>query len=468
MTKDMTKGSPLRLILGFAFPMLLGMLFQQFYNLVDTMIVGKTLGVSALAGVGATSSINFMIIGFCMGICSGFAIPVAQQFGAGKYSELRKYVFNGYVCSAVFAVVMTILSVVFCAPILRLLNTPDDIFMHAYNYIVIIFAGIPTVFLYNIVSGIIRSLGDSKTPVYFLVLSSVINIALDFILILYVKMGVAGAGVATVVSQLIAGVGCTIYMYKKFDILKGTKQEKVISKKHISNLCFIGVPMGLQYSITAIGSVVLQTAVNRLGSTAVAAVASGGKLAMFFCCPFDALGGTMAAMTAGSKMFNFTCCPFDALGSTMATYGGQNVGAGKIDRLGKGIKAAMLIGAVYSVVALVVLYFSADYIALLFVDAGETAIIELTRRFIMASALFYIPLTGVNVYRFCIQGMGFSVFAILAGVFEMLARTLVAILLIPHIGFNGACLANPAAWIAADLFLIPAFIHCCNKLKRYE
>lgn len=381
MTKDMTKGSPLRLILGFAFPMLLGMLFQQFYNLVDTMIVGKTLGVSALAGVGATSSINFMIIGFCMGICSGFAIPVAQQFGAGKYSELRKYVFNGYVCSAVFAVVMTILSVVFCAPILRLLNTPDDIFMHAYNYIVIIFAGIPTVFLYNIVSGIIRSLGDSKTPVYFLVLSSVINIALDFILILYVKMGVAGAGVATVVSQLIAGVGCTIYMYKKFDILKGTKQEKVISKKHISNLCFIGVPMGLQYSITAIGSTILQAAVNGLGSSYV------------------------AAMTAGSKMFNFTCCPFDALGSTMATYGGQNVGAGKIDRLGKGIKAAMLIGAVYSVVALVVLYFSADYIALLFVDAGETAIIELTRRFIMASALFYIPLTGVNVYRFCIQGM---------------------------------------------------------------
>ena len=442
MTKDMTKGSPLRLILGFAFPMLLGMLFQQFYNLVDTMIVGKTLGVSALAGVGATSSINFMIIGFCMGICSGFAIPVAQQFGAGKYSELRKYVFNGYVCSAVFAVVMTILSVVFCAPILRLLNTPDDIFMHAYNYIVIIFAGIPTVFLYNIVSGIIRSLGDSKTPVYFLVLSSVINIALDFILILYVKMGVAGAGVATVVSQLIAGVGCTIYMYKKFDILKGTKQEKVISKKHISNLCFIGVPMGLQYSITAIGSTILQAAVNGLGSSYV------------------------AAMTAGSKMFNFTCCPFDALGSTMATYGGQNVGAGKIDRLGKGIKAAMLIGAVYSVAALVVLYFSADYIALLFVDAGETAIIELTRRFIMASALFYIPLTGVNVYRFCIQGMGFSVFAILAGVFEMLARTLVAILLIPHIGFNGACLANRAAWIAADLFLIPAFIHCCNKLKK--
>lgn len=441
MTKDMTKGSPFKLILGFAFPMLLGMLFQQFYNLVDTMIVGKTLGVSALAGVGATSSINFMIIGFCMGICNGFAIPVAQQFGAGKYSELRKYVFNGYVCSAVFAVVMTILSVVFCAPILRLLNTPDDIFMHAYNYIVIIFAGIPTVFLYNIVSGIIRSLGDSKTPVYFLVLSSVINIALDFILIIYVKMGVAGAGVATVVSQFISGVGCTIYMYKKFDILKATKQENVVRKRYVVNLCYIGVPMGLQYSITAIGSTILQAAVNGLGSSYV------------------------AAMTAGSKMFNFTCCPFDALGSTMATYGGQNVGAGKIDRLGKGIRAAMIIGAVYSVVALDVLFFTTDYIALLFVDAAEVEIIRLTRRFIIASALFYIPLTGVNVYRFCIQGMGYSVFAILAGVFEMLARTLVAIFLIPVIGFNGACLANPAAWIAADIFLIPAFMHCYNKLK---
>ena len=441
MTKDMTKGSPFKLILGFAFPMLLGMLFQQFYNLVDTMIVGKTLGVSALAGVGATGSINFMIIGFCMGICNGFAIPVAQQFGAGKYSELRKYVFNGYICSAVFAVVMTVLSVVFCAPILRLLNTPDDIFMHAYNYIVIIFAGIPTVFLYNIVSGIIRSLGDSKTPVYFLVLSSVINIALDFILIIYVKMGVAGAGVATVVSQFISGVGCTIYMYKKFDILKATKQENVVRKRYVVNLCYIGVPMGLQYSITAIGSTILQAAVNGLGSSYV------------------------AAMTAGSKMFNFTCCPFDALGSTMATYGGQNVGAGKIDRLGKGIRAAMIIGAVYSVVALVVLFFTTDYIALLFVDAAEVEIIRLTRRFIIASALFYIPLTGVNVYRFCIQGMGYSVFAILAGVFEMLARTLVAIFLIPVIGFNGACLANPAAWIAADIFLIPAFMHCCSKLK---
>lgn len=444
MVKDMTKGSPMKLILGFAVPMLFGMLFQQFYNLVDTMIVGKTLGVDALAGVGATAGINFMIIGFCMGVCSGFAIPVAQQFGAGKYSELRKYVFNGYVCSAVFAVVLTAASFIGSSGILKLLRTPENIFGYAYDYISVIFIGIPTVFLYNIVSGIIRSLGDSKTPVYFLVASAVINIALDFVFILNFKMGVAGAAWATDVSQLVSGVACFLYMNKKYDILKSQKDERKIGKIYVRNLCVNGIPMGLQYSITAIGSVILQAAVNMLGSVYV------------------------AAMTAGSKIFTFTCCPFDALGSTMATYGGQNVGAGKYERLGKGIRAAGIIGIVYSAAALVLLYFFADYICLLFVDPGETVIISLTHRYIVYCALFYIPLTFVNVIRFCIQGMGFSTFAILAGVFEMAARTFVALALVPVMGYNGACLANPFAWIAADIFLVPAFIFCRSRLQKVK
>lgn len=442
MTKDMTQDSPVKLILNFAIPMLFGMLFQQFYNLVDTMIVGKTLGVDALAGVGATGSINFMIIGFCMGACSGFVIPVAHQYGAKKYSDLRKYVYNGYVCSIAFSLVLTVLSVMLCGTILTILNTPSDIFEYAYDYIIVIFAGIPTVFLYNMVSGIIRSLGDSKTPVYFLVMSSVINIALDFFLILVFHMGVSGAGYATVIAQFISGVTCLIYMYKKYDILKSNKMERKIRKQFIINLCINGIPMGLQYSITAIGSTILQAAVNGLGSSCV------------------------AAMTAGSKMFNFTCCPFDALGSTMATYAGQNVGAKKTERLGKGINGAMIIGAIYSIIALVVLYFTTEYIALLFVDVSETEIIGLTRRFILASAVFYIPLTAVNVYRFCIQGMGFSVFAILAGVLEMIGRSIAAIFLIPVMGFDGACIASPIAWIFADLFLIPAFIKCKRKLEN--
>lgn len=441
MVKDMTNGSPSKHILGFAVPMLFGMLFQQFYNLVDTIIVGKTLGVEALAGVGATGSINFMIIGFCMGVCNGFVIPVAQCFGAKKPSDLRKYVFNGYICSVVFAIVLTLASVIFCRRILIIMNTPADIIDHAYNYIVVIFIGIPTVFLYNMVSGVIRSLGDSKTPVVFLVLSSIINVVLDFFLILVCKMGVAGAGWATVTSQLVSGLTCLIYMYKKYDILKGDKSERVLDRRFIINLCMNGVPMGLQYSITAIGSTILQAAVNTLGSTYV------------------------AAMTAGSKMFNFTCCPFDALGSTMATYAGQNVGAAKIKRLGQGVRSAMIIGSIYSVLSLIALYFTTDYIALLFVNASETTIIALTRQFILASACFYIPLTGVNVVRFCIQGMGFSVFAISAGILEMIGRAFAAIILIPSIGFMGACLASPIAWIAADAFLFPAFIHCARKLN---
>ena len=441
MVKDMTNGSPSKHILGFAVPMLFGMLFQQFYNLVDTIIVGKTLGVEVLAGVGATGSINFMIIGFCMGVCNGFVIPVAQCFGAKKPADLRKYVFNGYICSIVFAIVLTLASVIFCRRILIIMNTPADIIDHAYNYIVVIFIGIPTVFLYNMVSGVIRSLGDSKTPVVFLVLSSIINVVLDFFLILVCKMGVAGAGWATVTSQLISGLTCLIYMYKKYDILKGDKSERVLDRRFITNLCMNGVPMGLQYSITAIGSTILQAAVNTLGSTYV------------------------AAMTAGSKMFNFTCCPFDALGSTMATYAGQNVGAAKIKRLGQGVRSAMIIGSVYSVLSLIALYFTTDYIALLFVNASETTIIALTRQFILASACFYIPLTGVNVVRFCIQGMGFSVFAISAGILEMIGRAFAAIILIPSIGFMGACLASPIAWIAADAFLFPAFIHCAKKLN---
>ena len=441
MVKDMTNGSPSKHILGFAVPMLFGMLFQQFYNLVDTIIVGKTLGVEALAGVGATGSINFMIIGFCMGVCNGFVIPVAQCFGAKKPADLRKYVFNGYICSIVFAIVLTLASVIFCRRILIIMNTPADIIDHAYNYIVVIFIGIPTVFLYNMVSGVIRSLGDSKTPVVFLVLSSIINVVLDFFLILVCKMGVAGAGWATVTSQLISGLTCLIFMYKKYDILKGDKSERVLDRRFITNLCMNGVPMGLQYSITAIGSTILQAAVNTLGSTYV------------------------AAMTAGSKMFNFTCCPFDALGSTMATYAGQNVGAAKIKRLGQGVRSAMIIGSVYSVLSLIALYFTTDYIALLFVNASETTIIALTRQFILASACFYIPLTGVNVVRFCIQGMGFSVFAISAGILEMIGRAFAAIILIPSIGFMGACLASPIAWIAADAFLFPAFIHCAKKLN---
>ena len=437
----MTNGSPMKLILGFSVPLLFGFLFQQFYNLMDTLIVGRFLGVDDLAAVGSTGSVNFLIIGFCMGVCNGFAIPLAHKFGAGDYKGMRGFMMNAIYLSAIFAVVMTIVTVIFCMPILELMRTPENIIDGAYRYIVIIFWGIPVTYLYNLVSGIIRSMGDSRTPVVFLVIAAVINIGLDLFFIVVLGTGVEGAAWATVISQLISGVGCLIYSIRHFEILHPEKEEMQVNKTYMMTLCGMGVPMGLQYSITAIGSVVLQTAVNSLGSMAVAAVSTGSKVSMFFCCPFDALGGTMA------------------------TYAGQNVGAKKLDRVKEGLKAASLIGIIYSLIAFVVLLFGGKYIALLFMDAGQTEIIGRVATFLAANSMFYIPLTFVNVVRFTIQGMGFSTFAILAGVCEMAARSLVGFCLVPVFGFLPACFASPLAWIFADAFLLPAFFHCLKKLK---
>ncbi len=441
--KDLTAGDPMKLILGFALPLFGGMLFQQFYSLVDTLIVGRFLGVKALAGVGDTGSITFMIIGFCMGVCNGFTIPISQRFGAKDYADMRRFLSHAIYVSLVFTVIMTIFCSLFCRQILEAMNTPDDIFGYAYDYLIIIFLGIPTNFLYNLFSGAIRALGDSKAPVLFLVVSSVVNIALDLFLILVIPMGVAGAAVATVISQAVSGLLALFYTVKKVDILRIQKDEWRFNPYYVKILLAMGVPMGLQYSITAIGSVVLTTAVNGLGSMYV------------------------AAQTAASRVANFFCTPYDALGSTMATYGGQNVGAKKLDRLNKGLFQASLVGVIYSLIALVIMLFFGRPLAALFVSGEEGALIlDSARLFLVVNAAFYVPLTFVNVVRFMIQGMGYSGLAILSGVFEMIGRTLAALLLIPLVGYLGACFASPIAWILADLFLFPAYFYVRRKTYR--
>lgn len=432
----------MKLILGFSVPLLFGFLFQQFYNLVDTLIVGRFLGVDALAAVGSTGSLNFLIIGFCMGVCNGFAIPLAHRFGAGDYRAMRAFMMNGAYLAAGFAVVMTAATVVFCKPILQLMRTPENIIDGAYSYIVIIFMGIPATYLYNLISGVIRSMGDSKTPVIFLTLASVMNIALDLILIIVFGMGVAGAALATVISQAVSGIGCLLYSRKKFEILRTSEEERRVNASYMKTLCGMGIPMGLQYSITAIGSVILQSAVNTLGSNAV------------------------ASMTAGSKIGMFFCCPFDALGSTMATYGGQNVGAKKMDRIKEGLKACSLLGIGYSVFAFVVLFFTGEYLAMFFVESAAADVIANVQTFLLINSACYIPLAFVNIVRFLIQGMGYSKFAILAGVFEMAARALVGFVFVPMFGFPAACFASPVAWIFADIFLFPAFFHVFKKTKK--
>ena len=421
MTKDLTSGSPLKVILLFTLPLVLGNLFQQFYALADTIIVGRFCGVSALASVGATGSVNYLILGFVIGVCNGFAIPIAQLFGARDYKDLRRHVANAaWLCMAA-SVVLTISTVALTRPMMQLMQTPDDIIDGAVIYIGWIFAGIPFIFLYNMVAAIMRALGDSKTPLYFLILTSALNIGLDLLFIVPFHFGVFGAALATDISQVISGVLSFIYLRRKFDVLKMEKDDLAFSKKASIHLLGIGVPMGLQCSITAIGSVIMQWAVNVLGSTAVAAVTAAGK--------------TQSLLTV----------PMESVGTAMATYAGQNLGASRMDRVRQGVNSAMLIILVYGVGSALILHFS---------------------EYLFWNSVFFVPLGALIVWRYSIQGLGFSSLAMLAGVAEMVARTAVAIVLVPVLGYFGAELSNPAAWIAACLFLYPAYRWTCRQLDN--
>ncbi len=434
MTRDLTEGRPLKLIVSFALPMLFGVLFQQLYSFVDTAIVGRFLGAERLAAVGATGSVNFLVIGLCLGLCSGFSIPVAQAFGAKDEPEIRRCVWHAVILSAVLSAVLAVLSTALCKPLLRLMNTPDEILDRSSQYISIIFAAIPCCILYNMAGGILRSLGDSRTPVVFLVLASLLNIVLDLFLIIVCGMDVAGAAVATAVSQLVAGIGCVAVMIRRFPVLHLNREDRRFCFPLARKMLGTGFPMGLQFSITAIGSVMVQWSVNSLGVNAVAAVSGAIKLSAFF------------------------ACVFDSLGSTMATYAGQNMGARKLDRIRQGLRCTSVLGIIYCAAAFGVVALFARPMLGLFIDAeAAPEVTEMGVRFLTINAAFYVPLLFVNILRLSIQGMGFTRIAMLAGVFEMVARTAVALLVVPAAGFTGACFANPSAWVLADLFLFPCY-----------
>lgn len=444
MTKDFTEGSPVRLILNFALPLVFGNLFQQFYSMADTVIVGRFLGTDALAAVGSTGPVSFLILGFCMGTCLGATIPVAQSFGAKNFQELRRFTGNGIWLSSFVALGMAAATTLLCRNILEWMSTPDNIIDDAYRYIVVIFMGIPVTFLYNTLAGLLRALGDSRTPVIFLMIASVLNIGLDLLLILVFPMGVAGAAVATILSQLLSGVACFVFIAKKYEILRLSRDDLRLRKAHMKRLLGISIPLGLQNSITAIGSVILQVSVNDLGSVAVAAVTAANKV---------------------SFLFN---CGFDALSTTMANYASQNMGAGRLDRIQKGVRAGLCIGTVYSAAVFVAVFFAGRPMALLFVDSRETQILGWAYRFMLINAVFNTFLSAIFVLRTTIQGMGFSSVAMFNGIFEMLARGLTGIFLVPAFGFTAACFASPIAWIMADSYLIPAYRAVMRRARRRQ
>lgn len=432
-TKELTVGRPLPLILKFALPLLMGNMLQQTYSLVDAAIVGRTLGINALAAVGASTSVVFLILGFCNGCCGGFGIPIAQKFGARDYSVMRQYVHTSLKLGAVISVVLAVATSLLCAFILRTMQTPVNIFDGAYAYLLVTFIGIPATFFYNLLSCIIRALGDSKTPFWFLLFAAVLNIVLDLFCILVLGWGVAGAAIATVFSQGLSAVLCYIYMMRHFEVLKSTREERRFNRRAALTLLGVGVPMGLQFSITAIGSIMLQSSNNALGTACVAAFTAAMRIKMFF------------------------LTPLESLGIAMATYAGQNYGAGLPRRVLDGVLASGKIMLVYSLAMAALLWTCSETLALLFVDAAETEILHDTALFIHVSVSFYIVLGTLCILRYTIQGVGYTGLAMFSGVMEMIARILVSLVAVPRWGYLAVCFGDCTAWVFADVFLIPAF-----------
>lgn len=439
--KEMTSGASFPLILNFTLPLLLGNLLQQTYSLMDAAIVGKYLGINALASVGASTSVVFLILGFCTGCCSGFSIPVAQKFGARDYVTMRRFISVSLKISGVMSVAIAIITSLLCAFILRTMQTPENIFDGAYIYLLITFISIPCTFYYNLLSGIIRALGDSKTPFWFLLLSAVLNIILDLFCIIVLGWGVAGAAIATVFSQGVSSVLCYIYMNRKYEILKTTPSERRFRSDIARQLLGIGVPMGLQFSITAIGSIMLQSSNNALGTACVAAFTAAMRVKMFF------------------------MCALDSLGIAMATYSGQNYGAGKPVRIWQGIKSSYIMMLVYVAAINIVIWCFAEKFALLFIDPSETEVIKDTALFLHINLSFFPLLGSLIILRYTIQGAGYTKLAMFSGVSEMVARIMVSLVVVPLFGYLGVCYGDPTAWLFANLFLTPAFIYVYRRLK---
>lgn len=431
-TTDLTVGKPLFQILRFALPLVLGTLFQQLYSFADTVIVGRCLGTDALGAVGTTYSLNFLILGFVQGACVGFGIPVAETFGAKDKGGLRKYLFNGALLCVVLSVVFTLFTTLMAGPLLQLIHTPEELYADAVLYIRIIFLGIPATVLYNYASSVLRAMGDSQHPFYFLLAASVLNIGLDYLLIVSMGMGVDGAALATVLSQLLSGGLCAFWFFTrtaKQEELTFRGQSSLLSAGHCKRLAYIGFPMGFEYSVSAIGAVIMQDAINLLGSTAV------------------------AAQTAGEKIRQMFTLPMESVGMAMATYVGQNHGAHRTDRIKQGIKDGCTIQLTYCVAAWVVIFFVKPYAVGLVLGDADPAVTAGAIQYLAIMSLLFCFHGLLMIFRNTLQGLGYSVQAIISGVGELIGRSLGGLLAVKTgLGYVGICLSNPFAWGLAMLY----------------
>ena len=432
---DMTTGNPMKIIFNFTLPIFIGNVFQQFYNMADAVIVGKFVGNKALAAVGSTGTIMFLIYGFVVGMTAGFTVLTAQKFGAGDMPAMRRTVAGASFLSLLVGLVLTAAFMAFMKPWLTLMHTPEDIFADAYAYIMIISAGILAQMLYNLLASILRALGNSRVPLYFLILSALLNIVLDLVFIIVFHMGAAGAAAATVISQGVSGALCLVYIVKKVPLLHMTREDWKLSGALLGTQIRIGIPMALQYSITAVGTMMVQASLNILGSTLV------------------------AAYTAAGKIEQIVTQAYVAMGTTMATYGAQNMGAGNISRIRQGFKASTVIGVVYAVVSAALVMTVGKYITYLFVSEDVALIMDSVNTYLVCAGIFFIPLAIVNIYRNGIQGLGYGLLPMMAGVAELAGRGVVAVIAARQKSYLGVCLASPAAWVLAALLLIGMYYY---------
>lgn len=440
---DMTVGNPTKLVIKFIIPLLVGNIVQQLYSMVDAIIVGQFVSVDALAGVGSTGAINFFILGFALGLTGGFAVPIAQHYGANNYDSMRHYVAMSIFLTIVLGAILTVASVLGLPFLLKALQTPDEIFGYAYDYMVFVLYGMVASMMYNLVASILRGLGDSKTPLYFLIIASLLNIALDLVFIVQLEMGVIGAGLATAISQGSAAILCMMFIFKKFDILCLNKDNFKIRKKYIYRLLFIGVPMAFQYTIIATGSMIVQGAVNSLGTIYIASI------------------------TICSKIEQIVLQPFVTLGIAATTYAAQNLGARKIDRIHEGMKKMVSIGIAMCVVFGFLINVFAEPLCMLFLSEGENndLVIQYAKEFIAWQSVFFIPLMALILYRSALQGMGDVKTATAMGITELVGRSFVTIAFTGSIGFLAVCIATPAAWTGACILALYAYF---KRIKTLE
>lgn len=442
MERDMTTGAPGKIILNFTIPIFIGNMFQQLYSMVDTIIVGKFVGNEALAAVGSCGTLMFLILGFLIGLTAGFMVITSQHYGSGNMRAMRQSVASAAILSAVISVLMTLCSMLMMKQILHLMNTPEDIYQEAYGYIMVICGGIAAQVLYNLLASILRALGDSKIPLYFLILAAFLNIVLDLVFIIVFHMGAAGAALATVISQGASGILCLVYIIKKVPELHLRKEDWKFGRSMAIWQMKIGIPMALQYSITAIGTIMVQSALNMLGSLSVAGFAAANKIEQLV---------TQA---------------YVAIGTTMATYCAQNTGAGRIDRVRQGFRAATVIASIYAVVTGLMAIFGGKYLTVLFVSENLPQIMELVDIYMKCIGAVFIPLAVVNIYRNGIQGMGYGLLPMMAGVAELIGRGVVALIAASRKSYVGACLANPAAWLFAGALLLIMYFSIMKKREK--